>query len=90
MVPANKNFTPTFVFYHLQTLYDKFMAIGNGDFKMANQSFIRSLPIAIPPFSQQQSFASKIESIESQKSSINKSIAETQKLFDYTMDKYFG
>ena len=38
----------------------------------------------------QESFARKIESIESQKAAINRSIAETRKLFDYTMDKYFG
>ncbi len=38
----------------------------------------------------QQAFATKIEAIEHQKASINASIAETQKLFDYTMDKYFG
>ena len=42
------------------------------------------------PFNLQESFAQKIQSIESQKESINRSIAETQKLFDYTMDKYFG
>lgn len=35
-------------------------------------------------------FAKIIQSIESQKESINRSIAESQKLFDYTMDKYFG
>ena len=44
----------------------------------------------LPPLSLQQSFATKIEAIERQKASINASIAETQKLFDYTMDKYFG
>ena len=38
----------------------------------------------------QELFAQKILSIESQKESINRSIAESQKLFDYTMDKYFG
>ena len=38
----------------------------------------------------QQAFTTKIEAIERQKASINASIAETQKLFDYTMDKYFG
>lgn len=38
----------------------------------------------------QLAFATKIEAIEHQKASINASIAETQKLFDYTMDKYFG
>ena len=43
-----------------------------------------------PPLPLQQAFATKIEAIERQKTSINASIAETQKLFDYTMDKYFG
>lgn len=42
------------------------------------------------PLDLQLSFATKIEAIEHQKSLINQSIAETQKLFDYTMDKYFG
>lgn len=46
--------------------------------------------IPIPPLSLQQSFATKIESIEKQKAAITQSIAETQRLFDYTMDKYFG
>lgn len=44
----------------------------------------------LPPMGLQESFAKKIEAIESQKESINRSIAESQKLFDYTMDKYFG
>ena len=51
---------------------------------------IEQIPILIPPLPLQQQFADKIQSIESQKSAITKSIAETQKLFDYTMDKYFG
>jgi len=38
----------------------------------------------------QQAFAEKIEAIEQQKARINASIAETQRLFNYTMDKYFG
>lgn len=46
--------------------------------------------LPLPPLSLQQSFAAKIESIEKQKAAISQSIAETQKLFDYTMDKYFG
>ena len=51
---------------------------------------IVSIKIPLPPLSLQQSFAAKIESIEKQKAAINQSIAETQRLFDYTMDKYFG
>jgi type I restriction enzyme S subunit len=51
---------------------------------------IRDLVVPIPPLSLQQSFAAKIESIEKQKATITKSIEESQKLFDCTMDKYFG
>lgn len=49
-----------------------------------------NLLIGVPPLFLQESFAAKIESIEKQKAAITQSIAETQRLFDYTMDKYFG
>lgn len=55
-----------------------------------SMDILRTFPIILPPLSLQQSFAAKIESIEKQKAAINKSISESQKLFDYTMDKYFG
>ena len=51
---------------------------------------VLKISFPVPPVSLQKSFAQKIQSIESQKETINRSIAETQKLFDYTMDKYFG
>ena len=55
-----------------------------------NCGIVEGLSVIQPPLPLQQSFATKIEVIECQKASINASIAETQKLFDYTMDKYFG
>lgn len=55
-----------------------------------NSNIIAGLFFAFPPLPLQQQFAEKIQAIESQKASISQSIAETQKLFDYTMDKYFG
>jgi len=51
---------------------------------------IRKFDVILPPLALQQSFAEKIQSIEKQKESIRASIADTQKLLDYTMDKYFG
>ena len=50
----------------------------------------RQFDIPVPPLALQQSFADKIQSIENQKAKIKASIADTQKLLDYTMDKYFG
>lgn len=58
----------------------KFIALGD----------IRKLKIIVPPLPLQHLFAQKIQAIESQKAAISSSLAETQKLFDYTMDKYFG
>lgn len=46
--------------------------------------------VIVPPRDLQKQYVEKVESIDKQKAFINQSIAETQKLFDYTMDKYFG
>lgn len=54
------------------------------------QGRIKALKGILPPLALQQSFADKIQSIENQKAKIKASIADTQKLLDYTMDKYFG
>ena len=51
---------------------------------------IAKIPILVPPLSLQQQFAEKIEAIERQKALVQQSIEETQTMFDYTMDKYFG
>ncbi len=51
---------------------------------------VEGFAIMIPPLDLQKEFSSKLRAIESLKESINKSIAESQKLFDYTMDKHFG
>lgn len=46
--------------------------------------------IPLPPISLQEEFAEKVEAIERQKALVQQSIDETQTMFDYTMDKYFG
>ena len=55
-----------------------------------NCGIVENIPFILPPLALQQSFAEKIQSIEKQKETIRVSIADTQKLLDYTMDKYFG
>ena len=51
---------------------------------------IESIKFPLPPLALQQQFAEMIQAIEAQKELVKKSIAETQLLLDYTMDKYFG
>ena len=54
------------------------------------KSTLLSIPFIVPPFSLQQQFAAKIESIEKQKELIKQSITEVQTLFDSRMDYYFN
>lgn len=70
--------------------YIRKVCVGGIDKRQINKEQVDDFPIILPPQSLQQKFAAKIEAIEKQKATIAQSIAETQKLFNYTMDKYFG
>ena len=52
--------------------------------------FIKDFYVPVPPLSLQEEFAEKVEAIERQKALVQQSIVETQTMFDFTMDKYFG
>ena len=90
---THHTFNKIYLYYFLGSpqTYEAFksMAVG-GVVNNLNKDIVKKVHVAIPNADIQQSFATKIEAIERQKASINASIAETQKLFDYTMDKYFG
>ena len=93
LVPNQSMVNPDYVFGFTKTQYYKaFVSLSQKAVAQPNINAEQygNLSICVPPLTLQQSFAQKIQSIESQKESINRSIAETQKLFDYTMDKYFG
>lgn len=51
---------------------------------------LKDITIPLPPLSLQHSFASKVRAIESQKSLVKQSMAETQTLLDSRMQEYFG
>lgn len=90
---TNHVFNKVYLYYCLGSpqTYETFkaMAVG-GVVNNLNKEMVKQLKVTIPSHDLQESFAQKIQAIESQKESINRSIAESQKLFDYTMDKYFG
>lgn len=89
-VNNNVAFSSEFVFYHMQMLYSKFMEIGSGKFKMANQGFIRQLPLICPPIELQDQFATFVEQTDKSKVAVQKALDEAQLLFDSLMQKYFG
>lgn len=88
-VVKNDNFSSYFIFYLIQALYQEFLNIGSGKFKMANLTFVRNLKIPIPPLELQEKFATIVKQIESEKSKIKSAIAETQTLFNALMSEYF-
>lgn len=88
-VQETETFTSEFVYYHLMGLYGEFMKIGQGNFKMANQGFIKLLPISLPPLPLQHSFAQKIEQIEQQKAAIQKTINDLETLLAARMQYWF-
>ena len=93
-VRLKKELIPSFVssFMNTKEMKAVLKMMGKGAVNQSNinSKELRNIQIIIPPLSLQQSFADKINAIEQQKAAITQSIAETQKLFDYTMDKYFG
>ena len=66
-VTNNAAFSSEFIFYHMQMLYSKFMEIGSGKFKMANQGFIRQLPLICPPIEMQEQFAAFVNQVDKSK-----------------------
>ena len=88
-VQETETFTSEFVYYHLIGLYGEFMKTGQGNFKMANQGFIKLLPISLPPLPLQHSFAQKIEQIEQQKAAIQKTITDLETLLAARMQYWF-
>ena len=79
-----------FLYYYTMGLYPMFQNVGNGKFKMANQKFVKELPVALPPLPLQYAFAAKVRAIERQKQLVNDSIRELQTLLDSRMQEYFG
>ena len=77
----------TFLYFVVQLLNFNINGAGQAQLTVPN---VKSQVIPVPPLALQQEFADKIQSIEKQKAAVNQSIAETQTLLDYTMDKYFG
>lgn len=90
---ANCEIVKEFLFYSvkMKCFTDYLMQrVSGANYPAVREDDITGYNIILPPLELQESFAKKIQAIESQKQSINRSIAESQKLFDYTMDKYFG
>jgi type I restriction enzyme M protein len=52
---------PEYLYIAAQTLYNNFIQLGDGNFKMANMSFVKSLEIPLPPLEAQREIVARIE-----------------------------
>jgi type I restriction enzyme S subunit len=90
-IPPTEEVNQIFIFELLKNSYEYLRGLARGgNQENLNLNIVGNIKIIIPPKSVQTLFATKIESIEKQKTLINQSIGDVQQLFDYTMDKYFN
>ena len=83
-------YTPEFVFYYTQGLYQKFLNIGDGGFAMASKGFISELPIPIVDLELQEQFTAFVEQTDKSKLAVQNSIAEMEVLKRSVEQQYFG
>ena len=90
-VKSEDRITNKLLLYYLRTISKQILtdAMGVAQPNISSKQ-IKEYTIILPPLSLQQEFAEKVEAIERQKALVQQSIEETQTMFDYTMDKYFG
>ena len=55
-----------------------------------NKTICNSIPIIVPPMDMQEQFSEFVEQVDKSKVAVQKSLNETQKLFDSLMQEYFG
>ena len=84
---------PVYASYFLETVAGKrqFNSKNQNGVKAGlNFDAIKSLKIIIPPIKRQNSFVSFVEQVDKSKVAVQKSLDETQKLYDSLMQEYFG
>ncbi len=65
LTPKNESqLDRVYLFYAAQTLYHHFMSLGDGQFRMANLSFVRELKIPLPSIDVQKKIVSSLEEVE--------------------------
>ena len=93
-VRLNEKALPDFVSAFMNTSFSKQMLLGMSKAAIGqaniNAQELQSIGIYIPPIAMQREFVSFKAQIDKSKSAIQKSLDETQLLFDSLMQQYFG
>lgn len=83
-------YTPEFVFYYTQGIYDKFLNVGGGKFAMASKTFVSTLKIPRINFEEQHGFSNFVQQVDKSKSVLQKLLKKQELLRAALMQEYFG
>lgn len=89
---TQKDVNSSFIFFIVKSdFFTNYLMqrVSGANYPAVKEDDIKVYALYVPPLSLQHEFAEKIQAIERQKALVQQSIAETQTMFDYTMDKYF-
>lgn len=93
MIRMNEKAVKEFVLFIITTLeyrdYIRSVCVGGIDKRQLNKNHIEDFPIIMPPRDKQEEFVSIWKQVNKLKAKVQKSLEETQLLFDSFMQKYF-
>ncbi len=82
---------PKYLYFLLLFNVDYLNLLGRGaTFKEISKKIVENIKIPVPPLNLQEQFAAFVTQVDKSKSAIQKSLKETQLLFDSLMQEYFG
>ena len=85
------NIDMQYLWYFLILSYDELRGLAQGGNQPnLNAGMIKDFPILVPPMEEQKQIVSCVSQIDKSKSAIQKSLEETQLLYDSLMQEYFG
>ena len=93
LIRFNDNILPIYIYYLLTSEYGKKQiqkSIRGAVTKTITKDDVRKIKISVPPIDLQNQFSEIVKQIDKQKFEIEKSLKETQELYESLMEKYFG
>ena len=82
---------PKYLYFLLLFNVDYLNLLGRGaTFKEISKKIVENIKIPVPPLNLQEQFSAFVTQVDKSKSVIQKSLKETQLLFDSLMQEYFG
>ena len=86
----NDRILPTVFLSYMRETIGNLETKGSGIQNIAAVSYVKTMPINLPPMHVQKQFVDFVDQVDKSKAVIQKSLDETQLLFDSLMQKYFG